>query len=327
MHVHTSDKPYFCRINGCDKSYTHPSSLRKHMKMHDSLGETTSINITNSQPPILDSSYHKQSIKTEEQIPRVPTSTKPHAQLQNKQAKASTKTSLKLNNSGNNANNLSILSQTSSSCSSDLASSTPTSPRVLQSYLQNSNTVESNSNSSNSVNNNSQDYHHHQHHHHSKSKQMFYQNGAGNSLSQYNPLSPNSLVQHNQHYQQFYNSESNNDNTSYNYASMGYPGVGSLGENSSTVSQHYANSGMGYQQNTNAHQSSLCQDELQTANQQNQPAANPYLVNDWYMQYQSNVPQANVANNNANLAANNSNLFANFYTAAHHGRTPIMNYT
>uniref|UniRef100_A0A8C4YTG7 Zic family member 2 (odd-paired homolog, Drosophila) b n=1 Tax=Gadus morhua TaxID=8049 RepID=A0A8C4YTG7_GADMO len=28
MHVHTSDKPYVCKM--CDKSYTHPSSLRKH---------------------------------------------------------------------------------------------------------------------------------------------------------------------------------------------------------------------------------------------------------------------------------------------------------
>lgn len=31
MHVHTSDKPYVCKM--CDKSYTHPSSLRKHMKV------------------------------------------------------------------------------------------------------------------------------------------------------------------------------------------------------------------------------------------------------------------------------------------------------
>uniref|UniRef100_A0A915A7K4 C2H2-type domain-containing protein n=2 Tax=Ascarididae TaxID=6250 RepID=A0A915A7K4_PARUN len=31
MHVHTNDKPYECRMHGCGKSYTHPSSLRKHM--------------------------------------------------------------------------------------------------------------------------------------------------------------------------------------------------------------------------------------------------------------------------------------------------------
>eukprot|EP00072_Mus_musculus_P067019 XP_017168782.1 PREDICTED: zinc finger protein ZIC 4 isoform X8 [Mus musculus] len=33
-HVHTSDKPYMCKVRGCDKCYTHPSSLRKHMKVH-----------------------------------------------------------------------------------------------------------------------------------------------------------------------------------------------------------------------------------------------------------------------------------------------------
>ena len=34
MHVHTTDKPYTCRVRGCDKTYTHPSSLRKHLKVH-----------------------------------------------------------------------------------------------------------------------------------------------------------------------------------------------------------------------------------------------------------------------------------------------------
>ncbi|VDN39925.1 unnamed protein product, partial [Dibothriocephalus latus] len=34
MHVHMNDKPYFCKFKGCDKSYTHPSSLRKHMRAH-----------------------------------------------------------------------------------------------------------------------------------------------------------------------------------------------------------------------------------------------------------------------------------------------------
>ncbi|XP_005037814.1 PREDICTED: zinc finger protein ZIC 2 [Ficedula albicollis] len=37
MHVHTSDKPYLCKM--CDKSYTHPSSLRKHMKVPDIRGK------------------------------------------------------------------------------------------------------------------------------------------------------------------------------------------------------------------------------------------------------------------------------------------------
>jgi hypothetical protein len=34
MHVHTVDKPYYCTSRGCDKTYTHPSSLRKHLKAH-----------------------------------------------------------------------------------------------------------------------------------------------------------------------------------------------------------------------------------------------------------------------------------------------------
>ena len=40
MHVHTTDKPYTCRVRGCDKTYTHPSSLRKHLKIHgkDAIG-------------------------------------------------------------------------------------------------------------------------------------------------------------------------------------------------------------------------------------------------------------------------------------------------
>ena len=36
-HVHTSDKPYYCRR--CEKCYTHPSSLRKHMKVHQKCEE------------------------------------------------------------------------------------------------------------------------------------------------------------------------------------------------------------------------------------------------------------------------------------------------
>ncbi|GMT03982.1 hypothetical protein PENTCL1PPCAC_26156, partial [Pristionchus entomophagus] len=35
QHVHSSDKPYHCSIVGCNKTYTHPSSLRKHLKAHE----------------------------------------------------------------------------------------------------------------------------------------------------------------------------------------------------------------------------------------------------------------------------------------------------
>jgi hypothetical protein len=38
MHVHTTDKPYYCSARGCDKTYTHPSSLRKHLKIHGKEG-------------------------------------------------------------------------------------------------------------------------------------------------------------------------------------------------------------------------------------------------------------------------------------------------
>ena len=46
MHVHTTDKPYLCGVRGCDKTYTHPSSLRKHLKMHgaDAVGLIAGLN-------------------------------------------------------------------------------------------------------------------------------------------------------------------------------------------------------------------------------------------------------------------------------------------
>lgn len=45
MHVHTSDKPYLCKM--CDKSYTHPSSLRKHMKVNTWQQEVCAASVTN----------------------------------------------------------------------------------------------------------------------------------------------------------------------------------------------------------------------------------------------------------------------------------------
>ncbi|VDM14516.1 unnamed protein product, partial [Wuchereria bancrofti] len=48
MHVHTNDKPYECKINGCRKSYTHPSSLRKHLKVHCKSGQCLSPDLDDS---------------------------------------------------------------------------------------------------------------------------------------------------------------------------------------------------------------------------------------------------------------------------------------
>uniref|UniRef100_A0A671QCQ9 Zic family member 1 (odd-paired homolog, Drosophila) n=1 Tax=Sinocyclocheilus anshuiensis TaxID=1608454 RepID=A0A671QCQ9_9TELE len=63
MHVHTSDKPYLCKM--CDKSYTHPSSLRKHMKVHDSSTQgsqpspAASSGYESSTPPTIVSPHRK----------------------------------------------------------------------------------------------------------------------------------------------------------------------------------------------------------------------------------------------------------------------------
>ncbi|XP_034041063.1 zinc finger protein ZIC 4-like isoform X2 [Thalassophryne amazonica] len=44
--VHTASKPYDCKALGCTKSYTHPSSLRKHMKVHVKLSPTSEAHHT-----------------------------------------------------------------------------------------------------------------------------------------------------------------------------------------------------------------------------------------------------------------------------------------
>ena len=109
MHVHTSDKPYFCRFNGCDKSYTHPSSLRKHMKMHDSVGDSLGS--------LMD--LHESSNNA-----------------RNNDNSLKLKVSLK-HFKNNSANNTSILSQQNTSSSSNDISSTPSSspPPTISSSL------------------------------------------------------------------------------------------------------------------------------------------------------------------------------------------------
>ena len=50
MFVHTTDKPYTCRVEGCEKTYTHPSSLRKHMKIHENVPVAKLDESSNSSP-------------------------------------------------------------------------------------------------------------------------------------------------------------------------------------------------------------------------------------------------------------------------------------
>ena len=165
MHVHTSDKPYFCRINGCDKSYTHPSSLRKHMKMHDTLGDTN-MSFTPSllQSSLLDASASSlqqsvKHIKVELELPTVSTasiasskthqtnpkynanhqhqhdsSSSHHSHSHHKQKSALSSSSLSSTSSPSSKNNTKISSNSSgslsqnSSASADFASSsTPSS--------------------------------------------------------------------------------------------------------------------------------------------------------------------------------------------------------
>ena len=70
MFVHTTDKPYTCRYDGCDKTYTHPSSLRKHMKSHESAAASSTQGClkndhdSESQSPPLKKESHRDSIKS-----------------------------------------------------------------------------------------------------------------------------------------------------------------------------------------------------------------------------------------------------------------------
>ncbi|CAL8367497.1 zinc finger protein ZIC 4 [Gadus morhua] len=71
MHVHTSDKPYVCKM--CDKSYTHPSSLRKHtMKVHVSLADADCSPATSSGYESLSSPQEAGSPGSDSQGPASP---------------------------------------------------------------------------------------------------------------------------------------------------------------------------------------------------------------------------------------------------------------
>lgn len=74
MHVHTTEKPYICTVKGCDKTYTHPSSLRKHLNVNHGKEALLSTKINDSKEcliPDIDedalelSNDTKSNIKTE----------------------------------------------------------------------------------------------------------------------------------------------------------------------------------------------------------------------------------------------------------------------
>lgn len=345
MHVHTSDKPYFCRINGCDKSYTHPSSLRKHMKMHDSLSDS---NLNNFEQTSHNAKQMKTSNDLDDQI-RIKTT---------KLAK--------------NINNTSVLSHntSTSSASTELSFSTPSSspPPTLQqqqlqpqlvglqdnisncssSFLPQSNGSTSSGSNSNLSYLNEHEFHNHMmkankeskhsyalfypyhnhHHHHHQHNQLQHQ--CQNQQQQ----QTDSLLNQNFNHQQFYNSQSI-DSNNMNDLNLPNSNYEQMSQYAAAAAHHYNYSTNSNNQNAN-NQSSYLHDES-NVNQSGQPAS--YLMNEWYIQYQ-NVPTnntdvnpaanstilSNATNMNNTTTASNNNLFSNFYTT-HHGRTPIMNYT
>lgn len=58
MHAHWNEKPYRCRYRGCSKSYSHPSSLRKHMHVHATASPSSSVHQqSNNAGPIKSSPF------------------------------------------------------------------------------------------------------------------------------------------------------------------------------------------------------------------------------------------------------------------------------
>jgi hypothetical protein len=325
MHVHTSDKPYFCRINGCDKSYTHPSSLRKHMKQH----ENNTMNQNDFQLVNDHIDHHP--------LPPPPPPPASSAAKHSRNS-GSSKSSKSKNNLSSSSSSSS--SSTSSSSSVDLSTTTtpsPQSPKITHT-TQNYSLLYNNT---------------YQQQNTPTSTQAYFENGTdfyNTELSMkkhndlYSKLNPNHLL--------FYQNQNSSGgsaagsaaqySSSYPYTPSHHHGLYDLHNNVTETNISFNNNSYV----TNHMPSSYSSDypptiysESNTANNMNNQH---YLMNEWYLQYQNqqqnmsqhqqNVNSANqfsslqhsngcINSSNSSTNANNNNeLLASFY-AHHHGHS------
>ena len=374
MHVHTSDKPYFCRINGCDKSYTHPSSLRKHMKIHETSSSSGLVNLnTPSDSTTADSTidYLVTNVKLNKENPNSKLNFSYQLQVggahhhQHHRVKSS-KSSKNSNNaslhssSGNSSHNSSNSSENTScadlgcSSSSSSLSSSSSAPASAQSPKVTTAVVAASA---------YMDVCHPEFYSSGKlnpSHLLFYQNyqhssygGAGYSGQMTSSVNDGDLnafssaqhhfynnIEHNSNQDEMASFSSSNNNNDNNYGTS----LNHLSHHHSQQYDYEANvmhhANFNHHNHHHHHHHSGYNEPATT--HQIESNTSPYLMNEWYLQYQnatqqqqqpigqiSSGAQTSTSNSVALSAVTgpattpNAALFASFY----HNRTPIMNYT